>query len=287
MSSRQLLGGFVLALVGALMVVMNYGSGTSVSCYTTPAVPDVGVRVVNVTNGGFVRGYVLAFEAPLNTSNVTVVDPGTGCSGAYVRRGELYLPVNLTCPFQTLWIKGLGNGTVRVYWQNPYTAVVLDTPEFVPIPGGFLYVNTTEYPLGENPLLEVVNPRGTVEILGRTNLTITFGGNSTAIPTLGKTLTGTPKLLRVVGVNNGSELSVGITVTANGTEIERFYQVPCGNWTVVRVEKGFTFTSLTLYEKRSSNVERCETTHYTGPYGPVLIALGASLMFVGFTRREE
>ncbi|WP_297512560.1 hypothetical protein [Thermococcus sp.] len=283
MKSGPLILGAVLVLAGLLLATWDYTSGTTAGCSVSPATTVMEVKIINVTNGGFVGGYVLAVGLPLDRPNVTVLDPESGCSDVYVRRNGLYYPLNLTCPFEMLRIKELGNGTARVYWQNPYTAIACDVPEFVPTPRGFLYVTTTEYPVGRGFHLEITKPKGVLEVIGQENFTVVLGNELVEFPSIDDEIPGTPVSLEIKEVLNGSSVLIRVNVRSNGTTKWYFHRVPADNSASVRIEKGFLFASLALYDGGSS--EQCETRHSIGWRGAFLVMVGVSMFLIG--RRER
>ncbi|WP_148883534.1 hypothetical protein [Thermococcus aciditolerans] len=151
MKRPMLILGVVLVIIGGLFIARDYGSRPACTCATLLPIPNVEVGVMNVSNGGEVNGYILAFGASMDSSGVTVTDLETGRTVYYRKEGELYVPADPPLPFRRFRVNGLGNVTVEVHWQNPLTTVVLDTPEFKPVPGGFEYVQTFEYPSGPAP----------------------------------------------------------------------------------------------------------------------------------------
>jgi hypothetical protein len=276
--------GVVFVLMGAIFTIRDYNSRAAVSCAVEPVIPTIDVKVLNVTNGGIVKGFILAFEAPVDSSNVTVLDPETGRSTIYRKEGELYVPAEPLLPFRRFRVDGLGNGTVEVYWQNPLTTVVLDTPEFKPVPGGFEYVITTDYPLWLGFYAKIENPRGALRIPNNGSTEIVLNDDSVNLAIFNQTVEGVPKLLKMLYPRKGpSVLHLGITVEINGTERNYSYEFPTRNTTWIRIEKGFTFTSMELYGKYPFENEtgECTVTHSTEPEGPLFLLIGLPLILAG------
>ena len=280
--------GVVFLLMGTVLTFRDYNSRAAVSCAVEPVIPTVDVKVLNVTNGRLVRGFILAFRAPLESPNVTVLDPETGRSSVYRREGTLYVPVEPPLPLMLFRVEGLGNTTVEVHWQDPYTTVVLDTPSFKPVPGGFKYVTTTEYPFWLGFYAEIENPRGVIRIPDNGSIGIALSDNFVNLTILNRTLEGVPKLLKMSYLRGGRILHLEVTVEVNGAERNRSYEFLTKNTTWIRIEKGFKFTSMRLYTRYpfGNETEKCTTTHQVGPEGPLSLLLGLLMIFAGVGGRR-
>ncbi|NJE60231.1 hypothetical protein [Thermococcus sp. 21S7] len=280
--------GVIFVLIGSLITIRDYNSRVAVSCAVEPVIPTVDVKVLNVTNGNIVRGFILAFRAPLESPNVTVLDPETGRSPVYRKEGALYVPVEPPLPLRLFRVEGLGNTTVEVYWQSPYTTVVLDTPSFKPVPGGFKYVTTTDYPFWLGFYAEIENPRGVIRIPDNGSTGIVLNDDSVNLTILNRTVEGVPKFLKILYPREGPfVLHLEGSVEVNGTEKNYSYEFPTRNTTWIRIEKGFKFTSMRLYSRYpfGNETEKCTTTHQVGLEGPLSLSLGLLMIFAGLLWR--
>jgi hypothetical protein len=280
---RSLLAlGVILVLLGSLFLAIGYGSSPACTPIREP-VPIVNVTVLNVTNGGEVKGYVLAFMAPLNLSTVTVIDPGTGRSAKYRREGGLYVPEGAFLPFDRFQVSNLGNVTVEVHWQDPRTTVVLDTPSIEPVPGGFEYVLTTEYPLWPGVYVEVHDPRGVIGIPPN-GTSIVLTDESLIVPSLNETLLGTPRLLKLVySPEQPSKLWLDGYVEIDGRKVGYTYGIHVDGDGLVEFKAGFRFSSMVLYRPDSgeNRTSGCNPTRSVEPEGPLFLVIGLLLILAG------
>ncbi|NJE04921.1 hypothetical protein E3E36_01890 [Thermococcus sp. M36] len=284
MRRSMLVLGVILVLLGGLFLARDYSSSPACTCARMVPAAIINATIFNVTNGGEVNGYVLAFRAPIDLPAVTVTDPETGRSTEYHREGELYVPVGAPLPFGRFQISSLGNVTVEVHWQDPRTTVVLDTPSLKPVPGGFEYVQTTEYPLWSGIYAEIHDPRGVIRISPNGTFEIVLTDESLKVASINKTLLGTPRLLKLVySSEQPSKLWLDGYVEIDGRRVGYTHGISVGRDELVEFEKGFKFSSMLLYGHYPPGNEtaECTVTHSIGPAGPLFLALGLLLIFAG------
>ena len=247
---RRLLAlGILLILLGSLLIVSALHSGKE----CTPQYTEVKLsfaRALEVQNGGEVEAYILAADAPINASRITVVNDPDGTSYVFVRRNGLFYPPKPLF-FKNLYVENLSwRGNITVY------AVSGDYAGFLNVSGGRFIIGSPADKFGglaficNRPFVfNVSAPRG--RVYGDDGETLLVLKND-SFKILNETYHGTPLSLRASCSSERGK--IGYTLLYRNTFGGYISHSGVLDEPLVILDRGFSFKEL---EARQPVTPRC------------------------------